>query len=57
MATQVKILCSVKAAATNKDTPDTDEQIVSITRLLGSNLTDSIETVSSIVKTGRLLPK
>lgn len=56
-ATQIKILCSVKAAATNKDTPDTDEQIVSITRLLGSNLQDSIETVTSIVKTGRLLPK
>ena len=55
-ATQMKILCSVKAAATNKDTPDTDEQIVSMTRLLGTNLTESIDTVVSIKKTGRLLP-
>lgn len=55
--TQMKILCSVKAAATNKDTPDTDEQIISITRLLSSNLTDSLETVSTIIKTGRLQGK
>jgi len=55
MSTQTKILCSVKAAST-KDAPDTDEQLISLTRNLTKDIGSSLDTVAVVKKTGRLQP-
>jgi len=52
-ATQAKILCSVKAASA-KDSPDTDEQLITLTRSVGVLVNEGITVVETAKKTNRM---
>jgi len=52
-STQLKILCSVKAA-TNKPDADADQQLANVTKSLGNIISESVRTVDTGVRTKRL---